>query len=291
MVQMINPDLLQTFLVLAEEKHFTKAAEKLHMTQPGVSQHLKKLEEYFGVPLIQKTGKSFVLTLAGKNVVEYGERLFSEHKRLRESFQFDDPHAGPCRFASPGSYAFKVFDLLLDQAQKHPGLRVEVVVAPNASIVGYLQEERVDVGFMSEEPKSSAVEYSIHAKEKLLLALPKGKRVKSLESLRHLGYVNHPDGLHYAERLLSRNFPGEFTGMESFRVSVFINQINRILDPVVRGLGFAILPETACERYHKRHDLSLVSLPRTVEDPIYRVVRRGDRLAARYRACLELLSR
>ena len=127
---MINPELIRTFLVLAETKHFTKAAENLHMTQPGVSQHLKRLEEYFGTSLIQKLGKRFTLTESGKSLVEYGKHLFDEHRRFQERIKEDDPHVGLCRFASPGSFAFKVFDTLLDQAKKHPGLKVDVMVAP-----------------------------------------------------------------------------------------------------------------------------------------------------------------
>ena len=148
---------------------------------------------------------------------------------------------------------------------------------PNASVVGYLRDERVDVGFLSEEPKSAGVDSELFSKERLILALPKGKRAK-LGGLKGLGYVNHPDGFHYAERLLSSNFPAEFFGMEQFPVSVFINQVNRILDPVALGLGFAILPETACRRYHQREMISLVDLPKPVEDPIYKATRRGERL-------------
>src|SRR5205809_121526 len=139
---MINPDLIRTFLALAETKHFTKASKKLHITQPGVSQHLKRLEAYFGTPLIQKQGKAFTLTEAGKRLVSYGQGLFHEHRRFQDLLRTDDPHSGRCRFASPGSFAFKVFDTLLVAAKKHRGLRVELMVAPSASILGYLRDER-----------------------------------------------------------------------------------------------------------------------------------------------------
>lgn len=286
---MINPDLIRTFLALAEAKHFTKTAEQLHMTQPGVSQHLRKLEDYFRTPLIQKRGKRFTLTDAGKRLVGYGNRLFEEHRKLQEGLAIDDPDKGSLRFASPGSFAFKVFDTCLEQARRHRELKVEVVVAPNASITNHLREERVDVGFMSEEPKDLALEYSLFSKEELLLALPKGKRAKTLDDLKELGYVNHPDGFHYAEQLLTVNFRN-FSGMGDFPISVFINQINRILDPVVLGLGFAILPETACRRYHRRNAISLVSLPKKVEEPLYKVIRRGERLPSRYAKVLERLA-
>ncbi len=59
---MLNPSFLKTFIALVETKSFTKTAEILHMTQPGVSQHVKWMEDYFGEPLIVREGKKFELT-------------------------------------------------------------------------------------------------------------------------------------------------------------------------------------------------------------------------------------
>ena len=63
---MLNATWLETFVTLTEIGHFTRAAEKLNMTQPGVSQHLRKLEEQVGQSLIAQEGKSFTLTPAGE---------------------------------------------------------------------------------------------------------------------------------------------------------------------------------------------------------------------------------
>lgn len=288
---MVNPDLIRTFLTLAETRHFTRASERLAMTQPGVSQHLQKLEAYFGTPLVHRRGKSFTLTEAGKRLVAYGQRLFDDHRRFQEGIAGDDPRAGALRFASPGAFGAKIFDVLLAEAKKCPGLQVDVTIAPNSSIVRHLREERIDVGFMGEEPRDPEVEATLFGKIEVLLALPKGRRVTSLAQLAELGFVNHPDGFHYAERLLALNFPDEFEGMARVPVRVFINQSNRILDPVAEGIGFACLPETTIERYHRRRDIHAVRLRRRVEDPLYKVVRRGERLPARYARVLELLAK
>lgn len=286
---MINPDFLKTFLTLAETKHFTETAKRLHMTQPGVSQHIKKVEEYFGTPLLGRQGKTFHLTEAGKEVAAYGQRLFDDHRRFQEGLRTDDPHTGKLRFSSPGSIALKLFDTMLAQRKKHRGLTLEMLVAPNASIVEYVKREVVDVGFMSIEPKDPTVDVELFAKEEILLALPKGKRATSLAVLKELGYVNHPDGYAYAPPLLSKNFPDEFTGLGDIPVAVQINQLNRILDPVAEGIAFAILPETACERYHRRKEIQVVRLPKRVEEPIYKVTRRSEKLPSRYALLLEKL--
>ncbi len=288
---MINPDFLRTFLTLAETGHFTETAKRLHMTQPGVSQHIKKVEEYFDIALLSRQGKSFRLTEAGKQLVGYGKRLFEEHRRLQDTLRKDDPHEGKLRFSSPGSLALVLFDTLLEMKKKHRGLTVEMLVAPNASVVDHLKNEVVDVGFMSVEPKDPAVQVELFSKVEILLALPKGKKITTLEGLKQLGYVNHPDGYAYLQPLLSKNFPGEFTGMADIPVGVQINQLNRILDAVAEGLCFSALPATACERYHRRKEIQIVRLPKRAEEVIYKVTRRNEKLPSRYALILESLKR
>ena len=63
-MMMLNATWLETFTTLAEEGHFTRAAQRLNMTQPGVSQHLRKLEQQLGQRLIARDGKAFTLTAA-----------------------------------------------------------------------------------------------------------------------------------------------------------------------------------------------------------------------------------
>ena len=59
---------LYTFLILCETRNYTKAAEKLNMTQPAVTQHIQFLEDYYQVKLIAGKGKDFSLTEAGETL-------------------------------------------------------------------------------------------------------------------------------------------------------------------------------------------------------------------------------
>src|SRR5271163_3514311 len=68
---------LETFLAVAEERSFSRAAVRLHRTQPAVSQVIRKLEEEFGEPLIDRASRDGTLTTAGEVLREYAERLLS----------------------------------------------------------------------------------------------------------------------------------------------------------------------------------------------------------------------
>ena len=81
---MLNALWLETFATLAETGHFTRAAARLNMTQPGVSQHLRKLEAQIGRPLLSRQGKGFTLTPAGEAVFDMARARREENALLRE---------------------------------------------------------------------------------------------------------------------------------------------------------------------------------------------------------------
>lgn len=81
---MIDFRLLKSFVYVARFKHFGKAAEALNVTQPGVSQHITKIEELLGYKLIERTKRSVILTPAGESLLANGELILSIMNRMKE---------------------------------------------------------------------------------------------------------------------------------------------------------------------------------------------------------------
>src|SRR5690554_6213556 len=84
---MFNALYFRTFITLVETGSFTRTAEHLEMTQPGVSQHVRKLEQYLDKSLLDRQGRRFTLTEAGKRAYDYAldrksTRLNSSHVRI-----------------------------------------------------------------------------------------------------------------------------------------------------------------------------------------------------------------
>ncbi|WP_416757360.1 LysR family transcriptional regulator [Roseateles sp. So40a] len=79
---MIELRPLRQFLVLAEELHFGRAAERLHMTQPPLSLAVQKLEAQLGVPLLERGRRVVALTAAGQALVEAGARLLEQAEQV-----------------------------------------------------------------------------------------------------------------------------------------------------------------------------------------------------------------
>lgn len=135
---MVNPLWLKTFIALVEQKHFTRTADLLHMTQPGVSQHIRKLEDYYQATLINRNEKGFELTQEGEKVLRFARELVVSEEQLKESLKEDNPYEGACRLSSPGALAMRLYPQLCVIQQQYPELLMQFEVAPNHRIVSEL---------------------------------------------------------------------------------------------------------------------------------------------------------
>ena len=79
----LPPNQLRTFLTVARRLSFTRAAEELHLTQPAVSAHIRKLERALGGALFEQIGRRVGLTETGQIVYRYAERMLALEEDLR----------------------------------------------------------------------------------------------------------------------------------------------------------------------------------------------------------------
>ncbi len=131
---MINPIWLNTFCTLVEVNHFTRTSERLFMTQSGVSQHVKKLEQQLGCVLLQRHGKQFSLTPQGHNLYQKGSQLLKEWQFLEQQLNDDSPYSGEVKIQSPGSCGLKFYNQLLALQATHNSLIIDYRFAPNLSV-------------------------------------------------------------------------------------------------------------------------------------------------------------
>ena len=77
---------LETFLAIAREKSFSRAAERLFRTQPAISLALKRLEEELGETLVDRTTKGGTLTDAGETLLPMAQRMMDLRQEIRDTF-------------------------------------------------------------------------------------------------------------------------------------------------------------------------------------------------------------
>lgn len=311
----LNPTYLQTFKVLAETKHFTKTAQQRHMTQPGVSQHLKKLEQTLGYTLIDREVSPFRLTEQGRLLYDYICTVTQSQERLLDQMGFDDTYSGVCRIACSGAIALKIYPELLSLQQQHSELHFELEAAPHYRIIEGLINDDYDVGLTTHQPSSKLVDSQIIGQEKISLVIAthlwqtyQHNPPPLIEVLKQTGLIQHPDLMHYlnlfcancgeislnqeygsshGSSVINNNSPSNNSSIHSQKLSElpatgYINQISQILLPVSLGLGVSVVPHNVLTTSPYKEALTAISTPNSVTEPVYLLHSYGRVLPKRF---------
>lgn len=284
---MFNAQYFRTYMMLVETGSFTQTARKLDMTQPGVSQHVRKLEEYLGRSLLNRHGRRFSLTDPGRRAYDYAVKLFAEHEHFRHSLDDDSPDSGECRIASPGSVGLMFYPFLLGYQQMHPGLTVNYSFAFNHEIAHDVVAGRYDVGIVTEISKQPDLTFEAWHQEPLCLVVPADFTGTTFSELLALGFVNYNDGNTNASLLLRSNFGSEFRSMSHFPRQGFTNEVGQVLDAVARGLGFTVVSRPVLETSPWQRQVKEMTLAQPVYETLHLVSRTDVELPKRYRQLLE----
>ncbi|KFZ38932.1 LysR family transcriptional regulator [Shewanella mangrovi] len=276
---MINPQWLHTFAVLSEMKNFTRTAERLGITQAAVSQQMRQLEQQHGQLLLRR-GREMTLTPAGLALLQYHQEIQHAENRLQIRLTECESTCGDVGLVSTGSIGLRLYPLLLDMQQQHPGLVLRHRFAPDPEVVEAVLSNKFELGITNIKPDDARLNASCFTKEPLELVVPAGKTIQRWQDLVDLGFIDHPDGRAMATRLLSRVFPGN-PGISSLPISGFTNQVSLLLAPVARGLGFTVLPHFARSSFAEQAAISVVSSEVAVVDTLWLIHRREWPLSSR----------
>jgi DNA-binding transcriptional LysR family regulator len=173
------PDLrqLRYFVAVAEEQHFGRAAARLSMTQPPLSQAIRALEETLGVALFARTRRSVELTAVGADLLPEVRRLLASAEALRPLAQsLARGEAGVLALAFVSSADYGLLPLLLrDFGARHPRVRLQLAEATGDVQIEELVAGRIDAGLVIAPlpPRHAAqLAYLPIAREPLVVAMP-----------------------------------------------------------------------------------------------------------------------
>jgi DNA-binding transcriptional LysR family regulator len=126
MIPNLDVDLLKTFLAIADNGSFTRAAEEVHKTQSAVSMQMKRLEELVGTPLFARDGRMSRFTQDGERLVDYARRIVAINDEAVYAFAKPDL-TGTIKFGTPDDYAERFLpEILARFARTHPMVTVDV---------------------------------------------------------------------------------------------------------------------------------------------------------------------
>jgi DNA-binding transcriptional LysR family regulator len=158
----INLKLLGTFLAVADNASFRKAAEQSHLSLPAVSMQIKQLEERLGVALFQRTTRRVELTREGEQLMISARKAMAEiDGALAQLQQAAQAQQGQLAFACvPSLASSRLPALLVDFARKYPGISVRVREAPLPELLEAVRRRDVDFGIGPQPEKKGELEFS-----------------------------------------------------------------------------------------------------------------------------------
>ncbi|WP_158817320.1 LysR family transcriptional regulator [Methylocapsa sp. S129] len=145
---MLNPELLQSFLAVAETKSFTLAAQRLGLRQSTVSQHIKRLEEALRRHLFARDTHSVAPTPDGDALVDFARRVLDANERIDRFFAGSELR-GRMRFGASEDFVLSgLQDVLADFAQRHPSVDLELTVGLSGILYERFDSGELDVIFV-----------------------------------------------------------------------------------------------------------------------------------------------
>ena len=253
---------LRAFAVVAEELHFGRAARRLYVSQPALSQQILKLEKELGVALLDRSSRRVELTAAGADVLAETAALLARADALQEVV---DRHraaqAAPLAVGFTGSAASRLLPGILERLRAaSPGTRVAL---RELTSVRYdlLRAGDLDVVLGRVRPDETPdLDVLVLAREPRVVVLPRGHRLAGRASLRLSelageAFITQPEQLNPAFRrrwlaeLEAAGLPGRIAGEAS--------SVQEFLGLVAAGRGVCLAPQTAA-RFHARPDVAYV---------------------------------
>src|SRR5436309_9563684 len=235
---------LKTFLAVAEERSFSRAAAKVHRTQPAVSQAVRRLETDLGEELFDRSSKSGTLTDAGRVLQNYGNRLVRLAEETESAMrELRDLRRGRVLIGANEAAVHTLLPVIARFRQLHPQIAIDVRRVPARQIAVEVQQGSLDFGALSfHPPEEGLLEVTVGSDELVLLVPPMHafaqRRQVTMEDVAGERIIAHNDPSPARERVL-RLFEEQHI---SLNMVIALPSLDGIKRAVELQLGVALLP-------------------------------------------------
>ncbi|MGH9555537.1 MAG: LysR family transcriptional regulator [Terriglobales bacterium] len=249
--------LLETFVTVAREGSFSRAAARLHRTQPAISQAMRKLERELGESLLDRSSRDGTLTDAGQVLLEYSERLLNLRSETFNALsELRQWQAGKLAIAANEFTCQYLLPVLDEFRRLYPLIKVTVQRSLASSIPGQVRQHSVEFGVLSFHPHDSLLRSIVVYRDQLaFIAHPRHPLASAKQaSIRQLGaesFVAHNVTSPYRTRVLQA-FRRHKTPLN---MPVELPTIEAIKKFVALGNGVALVPGICVEAEVARGEL------------------------------------
>lgn len=244
---------LEYVMAVAEEKSFSKAAEKLYISQPSLSQYIMRLEEHLGIKLFDRTTNPISLTFAGEKYIEAAKNILSLKKQLeREIDDITDSKKGRIVIGIPMSIERYILPMVLPEFYKRfPQYEIVIESSNAAGLEEMLINGRVDIAILHLPIQNKHIVYEHISDENIFLVVPPIYNIQSIMKMRDNKRLDFNCLQNEKFILLKQGQRMRFIADELFKHAQFKPDIaieTKNLDTAyclaTAGVGFTLVPES-----------------------------------------------
>ncbi len=242
---------LETLLVVADCKSFTKAARLLSLTQPAVSHHICQLEKECNATLFFRGKGEFRLTQEGEIAVAYARRLKALYRKMLMQIADEQRHVSRFRIGiTHTSENNTITETLAKYAKENARTSITIITKPINILYDMLENYELDIAIVEGKRLSSSLNYIMLDTDYLVCALSNDNPLsrQSMVTVNELKSQNMILRLPTSatRQLFEASLLSINESIENFNITLEVDNVGTIKDLVRKNLGISILPESAC---------------------------------------------
>ena len=257
----MNLQDLKYLAAVAEHRHFGRAAERCHVSQPTLSSQIKKLEEELGVTLLERTNKRVDLTPVGAQILAHAQAALAEAAQMEEVARASrDPLVGALRLGVIPTLAPYLMPLILKPLkQACPGLTLELWEDQTRALIDNLRNHRLDAALLATPPESPEITEITLFEEPLLAALPLDHRRAGAKKIAEADLTDELLVLADGHCLANQALAACHAKTSGLRSSMQAATLETLVNLVAAGYGATLIPALAADSFRPR-EIVLVPL-------------------------------
>ena len=268
----MNTDYLHYFSTLAELQHYGNAAKALNISQPGLSHAIRSLEEEFGLPLFEKTGRNVRLSPYGVELKKHIDVILNGLDELEQKISDFHREDKVIRIASVYPLAGSFIPELIQSCSVKFPFAIYNGMTPD--ILQGLENMTYDLGFCSAQPSSELFEYCSVQKSYVGIVVPKGHELIIKETFSFRDITTYPQ-IFFTRTSPMRKLQEQI--YKDYQISAApaceAEEIEVILNMIEHGFGISVLPYLDI---FKNRNVDVLPLSETKWESTFYAIRRRD---------------
>ncbi|MGE7609112.1 selenium metabolism-associated LysR family transcriptional regulator [Peribacillus frigoritolerans] len=256
-------DPLKVFVTVIEQKNFSRAGDILNLSQPGVSLHIRNLENELGTKLIYRSPKQVQISEPGKILYRHAKQMLNHYETAkREINEFNNVVSGTMKIGASftiGEYYLP--KVLAEFAAQYPMVDIQIIISNSNDVIQGIRSNKLDIGLIEGETEYKDIDVRPFMNDEMIVVVPPDHPLSQMDliegnMLQNQTWVLREQGSGtrtYSDKLLS--------SLElNIKKTFIFTSIQGVKEAVMAGLGIALLSRLTVQKELKSNELKTFHL-------------------------------